>query len=126
MQVVGRDFEGNYQIAKQLETKIAAIPGAVDVHVHQIVDYPEVRVNVDRSKAAQLGLTERDVTNSLLISLSGSGQVAPNQWLNPQNGVNYQVAVQTPKNLIDSFDALMRTPIASVAGGSSVRRRRRE
>lgn len=119
VQVVGRDFSGNYKIAKQLEKKISEIPGAVDVHVHQIVDYPEVRVNVDRSKAARLGLTERDVTNSLLISLSGSGQVAPNQWLNPQNGVNYQVAVQTPQNLIDSFDALMRTPIASGGGAAS-------
>ena len=87
------------------------------MHVHQIVDYPEVRVNVDRSKADQIGLTERDVSNSLLISLSSSGQVAPNQWLNPQNGVNYQVAVQTPQLLMNSFDALLRTPISSL--GSS-------
>ncbi|HKD05396.1 MAG TPA: efflux RND transporter permease subunit [Bryobacteraceae bacterium] len=117
VQVVGRDFQGNYKIAKDIEKKMAAIPGAVDVHVHQIVDYPEVRVNVDRSKANQIGLTERDVSNSLLISLSSSGQVAPNQWLNPQNGVNYQVAVQTPQILVNSFDALLKTPISSL--GSS-------
>jgi len=116
LQVVGRDFNGNYKIAKELEKKIAAVPGAADVHVHQIVDYPEVRVNVDRSKADQVGLTERDVSNSLLISLSSSGQVAPNQWLNPQNGVNYQVAVQTPQILINSFDAMMRTPITGEGG----------
>ena len=119
VQVGGQNFTGNYEIAKQLEKQMAAIPGAADVHVHQVVDYPEVRVNVDRSKASNLGLTERDVTNSLLISLSGSGQVAPNEWLNPQNGVNYQVAVQTPMNLINSFDALMRTPVTSGGGSSS-------
>ncbi len=73
-----------------------AIPGAVDVHIHQQVTYPTVMVNVDRNKAQQIGLQQRDVANSMLISLSGSGQTAPNQWLNPQNGVNYQVVTQTP------------------------------
>ena len=116
VQVVGRDPIGNYKIAQQLEREMAAIPGAADVHIHQEVNYPEVRVNVDRSKSDQLGLTQRDVANSLLISLSSSGQVAPNQWLNPVNGVNYQVAVQTPTYRIDSFDALQRTPISSLTG----------
>jgi len=74
-------------------------------------------VNVDRAKASQVGLTQRDVANSLLISLSSSGQVAPNQWLNPANGVNYQVSVQTPQYRVDSFDELARTPI-SVPGGA--------
>jgi multidrug efflux pump subunit AcrB len=83
------------------------------VHVHQVTDYPEVRVNVDRSKASGVGLTERDVASSLLISLSSSGQVAPNQWLNYVNGVNYQIAVQSPQYRIDSFDALLRTSISS-------------
>jgi len=116
VQVVGRDPIGNYKIAQQLEREMAAIPGAADVHIHQEVNYPEVRVNVDRSKSNQLGLTQRDVANSLLISLSSSGQVAPNQWLNPVNGVNYQVAVQTPTYRIDSFDAIQRTPISSLTG----------
>jgi len=119
VQVVGRDPVGNYKLAQQLEREISAIPGAVDVHIHQEVNYPEVRVNVDRSKADQLGLTQRDVANSMLISLSSSGQVAPNQWLNPVNGVNYQVAVQTPTYRIDSFDALQRTPITSSSGGQT-------
>jgi multidrug efflux pump subunit AcrB len=82
------------------------------VHVHQVVDAPELRVKVDRTKAGQIGLTQRDVANSLLISLAGSGQVAPNQWLNWQNGVNYQILVQTPQYKIDSVDALMRTPVS--------------
>ncbi len=118
VQVTGRDAGPNYKIAQQLAERIARIPGAADVHIHQVVDGPELRVNVDRVKAGQLGMTQRDVASSMLISLSGSGQVAPNQWLNWGNGVNYQVLVQTPQYRIDSVDALMRTPIA--AAGNSV------
>ena len=114
LQVLGRNAVGGYQLAQRLAEKISHIPGAVDVHVHQIVDYPEIRLNVDRSKAAELGMTQRDVANSMLISLSGSGQVAPTQWLNWNNGVNYQVTVQTPQYKINSLDALLRTPISVV------------
>ena len=111
LQVVGRDAEKNYAIAQNLEQRISHIPGAADVHIHQVVDYPEIELNVDRSKAGEMGLTQRDVSNSLLISLSGSGQVAPTQWLNWANGVNYNVSVQTPQYRLNSLDALMRTPI---------------
>jgi CzcA family heavy metal efflux pump len=111
LQVVGRDNDANYKIAQKLAAKIAAIPGAADVHVHQVVDAPEIRLNVDRVKASQMGLTQRDVANNMLISLSGSGTVAPNFWLNWNNGVNYNVGVQTPQYRIDSLDALLRTPI---------------
>jgi len=113
VQVTGRDAVPNYKIAQQLQARIAQIPGAADVHIHQVLDAPELRINVDRTKAGQLGLTQRDVASSLLISLSGSSQVAPNQWLNWGNGVNYQVLVQTPQYKIDSVDALMRTPISA-------------
>ena len=119
VQIVTRDAEGGYKLAKQLERRISLVRGAVDVHVHQEVSYPEVRVNVDRTKADQLGLTQRDVANSLLISLASSGQVAPNQWLNPVNGVNYNVAVQTPTYRIDSFDALRRTPVSNPGGSNT-------
>ncbi len=112
LQVVGRDPR-NYQIAEALAARIARIPGAADVHVHQIVDYPELRINVDRSKAGQLGLQQRDVSNSLLISLSSNGQIAPNEWLNWSNGVSYGMAVQTPQYRVDSLAALMRTPISA-------------
>ncbi len=114
VQVTGRDSGPNYQIAKQLAARIAQIPGAADVHVHQVVDAPELRINVDRTKAGQIGLTQRDVANSVLISLSGSGQVAPNQWLNWENGVNYQILVQTPQYKLNSVDALMQTPISAL------------
>jgi multidrug efflux pump subunit AcrB len=122
LQVQTRDAAAGYKLAQQLEKKVAALPGAVDVQIHQVVDYPEIRVNVDRSKAAQVGLTEGSVSNSLLISLSSSGQVGPNEWLNYTNGVNYAVAVQTPQYRLDSFDSLMRTPISqgnNIVGSAS-------
>src|SRR5579872_4007594 len=117
LQVVGRDAEANYRIAQKLARRIARIPGAADVHVHQVVDQPEILLNVDRVKASQLGLTQRDVTSSMLISLSGNGSVAPNFWVNWANGVNYNVGVQTPQYRIDSLDALLRTPISVAANG---------
>lgn len=103
----------NYAIANQIKAEIAKIMGTVDVHVGQVLDNPELRVNVDRTRADQIGLTQRDVANSLLISLSSSGTVSPNYWLNPQNGVNYLVAVQTPQYKIDSLSALGNTPIVA-------------
>ena len=83
IQVVGRDLQANYAIAKQIEARVARIPGAVDVHVHQIVDAPQLFVNVDRTRAAQMGLTQRDVANNLLVSLSSSGQTAPKLLAQP-------------------------------------------
>jgi multidrug efflux pump subunit AcrB len=118
IQVVGRNRKANYELAKQIEARVARVPGAVDVHLHQIVDAPELFVNVDRTRANQMGLTQRDVANNLLISLSSSGQVAPNYWLNPQNGVNYLVSVQTPQHQIDSIDALQSTPIITAGLGT--------
>src|SRR5579863_334042 len=114
LQVVGRDEEGNYKIAQKLMEKIARIPGAVDVHIHQVVDQPEIRLDVDRTKAAELGLTEYAVTSNMLISLSGNGSLAPNYWVNWNNGVNYNVGIQTPQYKVDSLGALLRTPISTV------------
>ena len=113
LQVVGRDSDANYKIARRLAEKISYIPGAADVHVHQVVAQPQLQLNVDRTKASQLGLTQRDVTSSMLISLSGNGSVAPNFWLNWANGVSYNVGVQTPQYRVDSLDALLRTPIST-------------
>lgn len=113
IQIVGRDTKANYKIAKQIQARVARIPGAVDVHLHQIVDAPELRVNVDRTQAQEIGLTQRDVANTLLTSLSSSGQAAPNYWLDPKKGVNYLVAVQVPQYKIDSVDSLGSTPITS-------------
>jgi len=112
LQVVGGNSAANYKVAEMLAKRIALIPGAADVHVHQVTAQPEINLNVDRVKASQLGLTQRDVTSSMLISLSGSSTVAPNFWLNWTNGVNYNIGVQTPQYRIDSLDALLRTPIS--------------
>jgi multidrug efflux pump subunit AcrB len=113
VQVVGRNQTANYEVTRRLAERISHIPGAADVHIHQVVDWPEIRVDVDRSKAGQLGLTQRDVSSSLLISLASSGQVAPTQWLDWTTGVNYSIAVQTPQYRMDSLAALMGTPVGA-------------
>jgi multidrug efflux pump subunit AcrB len=115
VQVIGpsRNRKANYAIAKQIEAQIAKIPGTADVHLHQIVDAPELRINVDRTQAQQIGLTQRDVANNLLTSLSSSGQTSPNYWLDPVKGVSYLVAVQVPQYKINSLEALQSTPITN-------------
>jgi len=113
VQVVGRNADANYEIAQRLARRISHIPGVADAHVHQVADQPVIRLDVDREKAAQMGLTQRDVTSSMLISLSGSGTVAPNYWMNWTNGINYSIGVQTPQYRIDTLDALLRTPISA-------------
>jgi multidrug efflux pump subunit AcrB len=112
IQVTGRDPK-DFEIANQIKAQVAQIPGAVDVHVHQLVHGPDLRVNVDRTRAEQIGLSQNDVARSMLISLSSSGQTAPNYWLNFQNGVNYQVAVQTPQYHMDTLQDLTNTPIVA-------------
>jgi CzcA family heavy metal efflux pump len=118
LQVMGHGKD-NYVLAKKLEKEVAAIPGAVGVHLHQLVEYPTLDVDVDRTKARQIGLTQQDVAQSTLISLSGTSQVAPNEWLNPQNGVNYNVVVQTPQYRISSLPELSRTPITTPQGNAT-------
>jgi len=102
----------NYQVARQIAAELRGVPGAVDVHVQQILDAPRIMVNTDRALAQQVGLTQRDVANSLLISLTGSGATTTNFWLNYTNGVSYQVVVQTPQHRVASLEALHRTPVA--------------
>ena len=118
LQVIGHGKD-NYALATKLEKEVARIPGAVDVHLHQQVAYPTIDVNVDRWKARQIGLTQQDVAQSMLISLSGTSQVAPNQWLSPQNGVNYNVVVQTPQYRISSLPDLSRTPVTTPQGNAT-------
>jgi multidrug efflux pump subunit AcrB len=109
----------NYLIAKQVERRLALIPGAVDVHVHQVLNVPELRLNVDRTRAEQLGLTQRGVADSLLVSLSSSLQVSPNYWINPANQIDYPVAVQTPEYRVDSTEALLSTPVHTAGNRST-------
>ncbi len=102
-----RNAKDNLALARQLQAKIAGIPGAADVHLQQITDAPSLRVDVDRTRASQVGLTQRDVSQSLLVSLAGTGTASPNYFLNQQNGVVYGVTVQTPQYRFDSPDALL-------------------
>jgi len=119
VQVVGAD-PANEQVAQRIAQRITRIPGVVDVHVHQVTAAPALDINVDRTRAAQLGLTQRDVANSVLVSLAGSSDASPNFWLDPKNGVNYRVAVQTPQYRLDSVDALQKEPLlATTPGGGA-------
>jgi multidrug efflux pump subunit AcrB len=113
IQIVGRDREKSRAIAASLVEKIRRVPGAVDVRVQQPADQPEFRFAVDRIKASQIGLTERDVANSVLLSLSGSSQVQPNYWLNPKNGIQYLVNIRVPEYPIDSVAALNAIPVSA-------------
>ena len=118
LQISGRDPQ-NLAIVQQMLKNVQAIPGVADAHIHQQVAQPTINVNVDRLKSRQIGLTQQDVAQSMLISLTGTGQTAPNEWLNPKNGVNYQVVVQTPQYRIDTLQALARTALTSPAGNVS-------
>jgi multidrug efflux pump subunit AcrB len=111
IQVVGADLEGNYAIAQQIANKLRRVPGAVDVHVQQLMSEPTLYLDVDRTRATQVGLNAREVATSVLLSLSGSSQTAPNFWLNPRNGVTYPLVVQTPQYHMTSLQDLMTTPI---------------
>jgi multidrug efflux pump subunit AcrB len=113
IQIVGRDFEANYEIAKKILNQVERVPGAADVHLHQIVNLPEIRVNVDRTRGVLVGMSERDIAQNMLISISSSNQTAPNFWLNPKNGVSYNIAVQTPEYKLDTMDQVTRTGLTS-------------
>src|SRR5262252_2819028 len=113
IQVVGNNRAANFEIARRIAGRAKGVPGMVDVRVHQVVAAPELRVDVDRTRAVQVGMTQRDVANTLLASLASSGEQSPNFWLNPQNGVSYRVSVQTPQHRIDSLDALQSEPLVA-------------
>ena len=118
VQVIGPNANAikNYLIAKQITQRIAQIPGAVDVHIHQVVDVPEIRFNVDRTRAGELGLTQKDVADSMLVSLSSSAQTSPNYWINPQNDVDYPITVQTPLYRVDTTGELLNIPVQAGHG----------
>ncbi len=118
IQVTGFNVEGNRQYANLLLERMRSVPGAVDLRVHQVFDHPQLDVNVDRSKAALLGVTERDVASNLLTSLSGSFQTTPSFWIDPKTGTQYNVAAQTPQYKLASLDDLATTPLSASAGGT--------
>ena len=116
VQVVGTDVQSSYEIAQQIANKMRHIPGAADVHVQQLLALPTLHLDIDRTRVTQVGLTARDVAQSVLVSLSGSFQTSPNFWLNPRNGVTYQMAVQSPQYRMTSMQDLMTIPVNSPQG----------
>jgi multidrug efflux pump subunit AcrB len=113
LQVRGNNLTANFAYATKLLNQIRRIPGVADARIQQSMNNPTFNVDVDRTRAQYVGLTERDVVNSLTVNLSGSGQVAPTYYLNPENGVNYSVVMQTPQYQVDSLSALETLPITS-------------
>ncbi|HEY3914240.1 MAG TPA: efflux RND transporter permease subunit, partial [Verrucomicrobiae bacterium] len=118
IQVVGHDQLTNYHIAKDIARQIQKIPGAVDVHVQQAFDLPSLRVTTDRTKVQEVGFTQRDVASSMLVALSGSFQTAPSFYLNPANGVTYQVVSQVPQYNLDSLQDLADIPVTGGSGAT--------
>ncbi len=115
LQVRGMDANANYAYANKLLTRLRRIPGIADARIQQSPNNPTFNVEVDRTRAQYVGLTERDVTNSLTVNLAGSGQVAPTYFLNPDNGVSYSIVMQTPQYQINSLQALEALPITAAS-----------
>jgi multidrug efflux pump subunit AcrB len=113
VQVIGNNQKANYAYATDLLKRIRTVSGIADLRIQQVFNYPQINVDVDRTLAGEVGLTQRDVANSLLVTLSGSGQVKPNFWLNTQNGVSYPIVAQMPQYRIDTMSDLINVPITS-------------
>ncbi|HEX4770418.1 MAG TPA: efflux RND transporter permease subunit [Bryobacteraceae bacterium] len=111
VQIVGNNVEQSRAFADRLLPQMRQIPGAVDLHIHQVFDGPKLHIQVDRTKAAQIGLTQNDVARNMLNTLSGSLQTQPTFWLNPQNGVSYSMVAQTPQYDIQSLQDLHNIPV---------------
>src|ERR1035437_3344947 len=111
VQVIGPDIEVNRVYARKLLDQMRQVPGLVDLHIHQLFDQPKLHINVDRTKAAESGFTEKDVANSMVVALSGSFQTTPAFWLNWKNGVNYSLIAQSPQYSVSSLGDLENIPI---------------
>src|SRR5471032_3171343 len=116
LQIRGKNLPADFAYANVMLRQIRHIPGVVDARIEQSQANPQFNIDVDRTHAQLQGITERDVTNSLVVHLAGSGQIAPTYWLNPANGVEYPIVVQTPQYGLDSLPSLMNLP---VTGGSA-------
>jgi multidrug efflux pump subunit AcrB len=124
IQIQDQNFTRSYAAGQRLLKSLQRIPGVVDAHITQVLDFPALHIDVDRLRAARLGIAQRDVANNMLTSLAGSSLVAPTYFLNPQNGVNYLVAVQVPMQRINSVADILSMPanpaIANIAPASAV------
>ncbi|MFC4765706.1 efflux RND transporter permease subunit [Dyella koreensis] len=119
LQIRGNNLPKNFAFANQLLREIRRVPGVADARIQQSQSNPTFAIDVDRTRAQLLGVTERDVTNSLVVNLAGSSQVAPTFWLNPVNQISYPIVMQTPQYKLDSLSALENLPVTSSGGGQS-------
>ena len=119
-QINGNDLHSDYNIAVRLAAKMALIPGVTDMRIAEPLDYPSFKVKVDRAKALELGVTEQQVASGLLSSLSGNSLISPNYWLDPVNGVNYNVVTQAPIQTTASVDQIANTPLTNGTGTQTV------
>jgi len=119
VQFSGPNLEQNAVVAAELLQSIRKVPGAVDAHIHQRMDGPVLDMKMDRTRLQQVGLTAFNVGQNVLVSLSGSTQTAPAFWLNPQNGVVYNVAIQTPQTSVDSLDTLLNMPVGGTGAAAA-------
>jgi multidrug efflux pump subunit AcrB len=113
VKITGKDAAATAQLAVELQRQIKNVAGAADVFIQQQFSAPEININVDKLKAQELALTQKDVASNLLLSLSGSGQTAPNFWMNPKTGISYPVIVQVPQYRLDNLDSLTNIPVTS-------------
>jgi multidrug efflux pump subunit AcrB len=113
VQIRGPDLAANFTYAESLLRRLRHVPGLADARIQQSLNAPSFDVNVDRTRAQYVGITERDVTNSMVVNLAGSSQVQPTFWLNPDNGVNYSIVMQTPQYQVDTLNALRNLPITA-------------
>jgi multidrug efflux pump subunit AcrB len=118
-QISGNDLHSDYRYAVRLASRMSVIAGITDLHIAEPLDYPAFKVDVDRAKALELGITEQQVASALLSSLSGNTLISPNYWLDPKNGVNYNVVTQTPIQLTQSIDQLANTPLTNGSNSQS-------
>ena len=114
VQIRGPNLDANFAYAQKVLRELRHVPGLVDARIQQSLNAPAFEVNVDRTRAQYVGITERDVTNSMVVNLAGSSQVQPTFWLNPDNGVSYSIVMQTPQYQVDSLNALQNLPITAL------------
>src|SRR6202034_539876 len=120
IQITGDNVQANHEFANVLLQKLHGVAGAVDLHIHQTGDYPQFNVDVDRTKAQLVGLTEQSVAGNMLVSLSGSFQTSPSFWVDPKSGTQYQVATQTPQFQLQNLNDLGNTPLNGPSGSSEI------
>ena len=118
IQIRGNNLAANFEYANKMLKAIKQVPGVADARIQQSSKSPILELKMDRTRAQEMGLTARDVTNNLLVNLAGSSQVAPTFWLNPANGVSYPIVMQTPQYNMDSLQSLNNLPVSSPMGGS--------